>query len=361
MKKTYTLIIISIFVLSLPNAQAQKYKDYHYASIGCSIPSVIDFTKKVDKRTGEDTEHNNPAKEGYVGISMHTDNMQVNGNYISGIQTQTGGVADIVTTFFGKISDDEKSLEYFDITYTKTGYSIPNREKAYIQEETKTKIHFENLQASYNGYNYRNGISTVDVMEHEKKYVRAYRYGTETTIESFVKPLDGRNPSITLSLKQGNTNMQKKPSKKITVNYETKNKNDEALNTLISGFAAPAITALSKVKDAQVLEGMKMKYFEEEIKLSQSGLVSEETKIDGSKLQNPDIALIFYSAFREPEFSEQNKDVKNAIISCYVLVLSTGQKIQFPEEYFYVKGKSKISDSIKYAQRVSHFASGFIY
>lgn len=257
--------------------------------------------------TGEVTEKKEQQK---IPISVHAslDDMQLNGNNFSGIKVTTYPVSEEIVSFNGVLSDDHQKIETITIRYEYLKYNIADRSKAHVEEKKSASITFKDIPKQYRGYVYDREITKISKARwHQYRYLK-YRVISETTISNMIAVDEESITKWTqcISLKMQPTNyIAEAPerNKVAVVTAGCDKKGNEKLKQCggISWILAMLVHEFTKVPGMIVLEREHMDLILQEYMLSESGLVSEESKIESGKLIDEDILVIIQLVEPSPD------------------------------------------------------------
>ncbi len=151
------------------------------------IPIIVDHKEKMIYNDGRKTERDNPKKEITIQVNINTKDMCFSNSVFTGVIKKNIGIAmDEVITYKGKVSKDNKKLEYIEITKESTQYLTGERKE--VEKTISISVKFVNIPIdSWVGYEYKYGVSRIASVSYNEKY-RIPRYGyINSYTEEFVK------------------------------------------------------------------------------------------------------------------------------------------------------------------------------
>ena len=322
--KLFCFVIILFSFNKISIAQIEEHYHSFWAII--AIPIIIDHQEAYQPNKGDKTEKHVPDKPIYISFHIKVEDMSVNENNFSGIIIEKSAGHDDIKTFHGEVSEDKQMIKYIEITRDYILYSIPDRERAYIENKTTVSIRIEDIPFYYGQYKYKYGVSKITSVKYKEEYVIKRYGGTQSHTDSFVKVDDEKinkySSCISLGFKPGNVKISNKINKKVAVIVQ-RNENKEKM--YMRGVGALIINGFMKIPGLKVLERIKIQKITDEIELSQSGLVNQETKVSADKMMIPDIEVIITQENRipmDPDIMFESYTVRSKI-----RIVATGQII----------------------------------
>ncbi len=356
MKSTIKLYLVLIFMLSVSyNSTAQLQQNYNSFSANLSLPIVVDLLHKNEKINQEVVEKHTPDKQIDIGLYIRIKDLKVDGNSFSGKVIEKTQVSEDIKTLRGEISADGKMIKHIVLTRDYIIYSTSDRERAIIEKETHLLLEIENIPLKYSNYTFNNRVSKIIEVRYDEKRMDKYSHGLKIDVEKFVKLDDKKSygPSMSFNTAMGqNKSRTLKDDVKIAVVSQT---NDPFLKS----YSGIIISELMKTPGLIVLERQKISKLLAEIELSESGLVSEETKVKSGRIMMPDIEILFTQENRIPENIEL--PFERFEIRCKIRIVETGQIID-PNLVFKAAHNVESDQTFtEYAKRVAAFALNFVY
>ena len=288
MKLTLKLFFFAIIIILFNKTSiAQIEENYHWFSANISIPIIVNHHETFQRNNADKKTKHIPYKNIYASISVVAKNMRVTGNNFSGINHIGSEGYDDIQTFHGKISEDKKTIEYIEISRDYTLYSIPDRKKAYVEKKTNVFVRIENIPFDYGLYKSKYGVSKISSVKFKEEYMIKRFSGTTSYTENFVKinneMITKYTRFATINFKPGNANPKLQEDAKIAVINQSKEIKGLRSDNVMTGLTAIITGELMKIPDLVVLERAKMHKILDEIELSKSGLVNEQTKVESGK------------------------------------------------------------------------------
>ncbi len=360
MKSIIKLFFSAIVLLSSINASYAQIEDhYHSFSGNINIPIIVDHIEVMERNDGTKKENNIPDKKITISIYMKAEDMRVSKGVFSGIIIKNNLVEDEVITYKGKVSQDKQMLEYIEITKNYTIYLLDTRKD--IEKKTSLSARFENIPFnSWGGFKYKYGVSKITSVSFTEHY-SVPRYGfVESYSEKFIKvnneQITKYSSCINVNFKPGNEKINNEITKKVAVILH-QNKNIE--QKYMRSVGAFIINGFMKIPGLKVLERMKIQKITDEIELSQSGLVNQETKVGADKMMIPDIEVIVTQENRVPD--DSNLPFESYTVRSKIRIVATGQIIDANLIHdVNIENKSTFIWD-KYVDKVVAFTKNFLY
>lgn len=203
--KLFFIAIILLFFNKISNAQIEEHYHSFWAII--AIPVIVDHQEAYQPNKGDKKEKHIPDKPIYISLHIKVEDMNVNENNFSGISIEKSAGHDDIKTFHGEVSEDKQMIEYIEITRDYILYSIPDRERAYIENKTTVSIRIEDIPFYFGQYKYKYGVSKITSVKYKEEYVIKRYGGTQSHTDNFVKVDDEKinkySSCISLGFKPG--------------------------------------------------------------------------------------------------------------------------------------------------------------
>ena len=362
MKTLIKIVLFAVFLIfNTTEITAQIEDHYHSFSGKIYVPIIVDRQEKMKFNDGRINEKHIPDKVTSISFYMKAENMHVSKGVFSGIIVKNNLVEDEVITYKGKVSKDRKKLEYIEITKDYTIYVLANRED--VEKTIQFSARFENIPKSYGGYEYKFGTTNIASVSYKEVYaIKRYGY-VDSYTETFVKINEKAIASsyytgVSAGFKPGELILKLKNEPKIAVINQFAASNNES--TFGKGISALFISELMKNPKLHVLERVKIQKLLEEIELSQSGLVNEESKVKDGRIMIPDVELIITQENRVP--TDINLPLETFTLRSKIRIVKTGQVYNPNLIYNYSKNMTFDSESFEeYLSKVSSYAIHFLY
>ena len=206
MKTSIKIVITAIVLLSFNSKVTAQIEDHYHSFSGkIYIPIIVDRQEEIKFNDGRINERSIPDKETGVSFYMKAEDMRVSKGVFSGIIVRNNLVEDEVITYKGKVSKDNKKLEYIEITKDYTIYVLDNRED--VEKTISFSARFENVPKSYGGFEYEFGITNITSVSYNEEYA-VPRYGyidsyTETFVKINEKAISKYYRGVTANFKPG--------------------------------------------------------------------------------------------------------------------------------------------------------------
>ncbi len=363
MKTSIKIVITAIVLLSFyTKVNAQIEDHYHSFSGKIYVPIIVDRQEEIKFNDGRVNERSNPEKVTSVSFYMKAENMHVSKGVFSGIILNKVGTAmDEVITYKGKVSNDKQKLEYIEVTKETTVYILDTRED--VEKTIYFSARFENIPKNYGGFEYEYGITNIASVSYNEEYAIP-RHGyidsyTETFVKINEKAITKYYTGITASFKPGVLKLKLKYDK-IAVVTQLDGIDLGKYNMLKKGVNALIIVELMKVPGLKVLERTKIEKLLDEIALSQSGLVNENTAVRAGRIMMPDVEVIVGMENRVPK--DTILLIESFVIRSKIRIVETGQIIDPNLTYlFNCKDSQQIELHFDYPKKVCAYALNFVY
>ncbi|MCF8331879.1 MAG: CsgG/HfaB family protein [Bacteroidales bacterium] len=297
--KSLNKVFATVFIFVLMVNVAMGQREYRKAYMIIGVPAIVEKVKKTVRfETAEVTEKKEEQKIP-VSVNVSMDDMQLEGNNFSGIKITTFPVSEEIVSFSGVMSEDHKKIETVTIDYQYIKYNIADRAKAHVEEKKSASITFKDIPKQMRGYVYdRETTEISNARWHNYRYLK-YRAISETTTSKMIavdeESISKWTQCISVRMQPTNYTAEEPERNKVAVVTSGCNrKGDEKLVHCgpITGIHALLNAKFSKVPGMKVLERENMDHILQEQKLSESGLVSEESKIESGKIIDEDILVI---------------------------------------------------------------------
>lgn len=301
-------LIFSIFLFT--TTQAQPDKNFNNASINVSVPVIVNWNKViVKKEDGKISRKSDPAKAMYLTVNIMVKDLKFNGLSFSGKQIVNFPVYDELKTFSGKLSKDKSKIEFIDIKYNRTKYSIADRKNAHLEEEASLSFRFENIPVKYKSYSFNHETTKIQNVNYSYKRFLDYPVQTESTTEEFVKideeKINKYSNCITVKFKEGTPVTKENSSDYLVVIIGGNEEGDSDSESILWGAAAFLVHDFTQVKGLKVLERQHLDKLKKEIELSKSGLVDRKHLVKDGKQREADVEVILMLTDRKPEDIKQ--------------------------------------------------------
>lgn len=302
--KTTTRIFVTTIIFIMMFGLAHGQNEYRRGSINISVPSIVEIVKKTRRfETGKVIQNTN-EQQTYIGINVNLDNMKLSGNNFSGLKVTTYPVSEEIISFMGVFSDDKQKIKSISIELNYVKYNIADRSKAHIEETKTANFTFENIPKYIGGYAYDHETSQIKNAEWQKHKYLKYRAISETT-NSKLKAIDNERITkytkcISVRLRPTNYTAEYPDRNKVAVITAGCNEKDKECGP-IRGIFAKLNHKFSKESGLIVLERQNIDKLIQEQKLSESGLVSKDSKIESGKIIDEDILVIIQLQEHTPD------------------------------------------------------------
>lgn len=362
MKLSIKLFFSAIVLLSSINASYAQIEDHYHSFSGkIYVPIIVNRSEVMEFNDGRKTEKNIPDKKTSISFYMKAKSMRVSEGVFSGIIVKNDLVVDEVITYRGKVSKDKQMLEYIEITKEYTIFLLDTRED--IEKTISLAVRFENIPASYGGYEYKFEISKIVSVSYTEDYTIPHHGYVDSYSEKFIKVdtdiISKYYSGVSANFKPGKLKLELKYDKIAVVN-QLDGTDLGKYEVLKKGMCALIIDELMKVPGLKVLERTEIDKLLDEIALSQSGLVSEKTAIRAGRIMMPDIEIIVGMENRVPK--DTSLPIESFVIRSKIRIVETGQIIDPNLTYLFncidTQGNEPLFD---YPKKVSAVAQNFVY
>ena len=328
MKLSIKLLLIPVLFFSFISNLFSQIEDYYHAGyVNVAVPITVKWQKTIDKKNADGDiintiKKDDPNKGMYLQINIRVGDLSVNGNSFSGMQIVNFPAYDELKSFHGQVSADKQKIEFIEVVYNKTKYSLPDRSnpKTYLEENVEMSVRFENVPIKFAGYSYKLGTTNITDVSYNKMRHVEYRGQNETIIQTFSSVNESNitkwSTCVGAGFKQGKLKIKEDYNDKLTVIADDKSLE----NSFVRAVLALLMVDFSKIPNLKVLEGRQdiMQKIEQEIKLSESGLVLPESKVESGKFLEPDLEVIV-------TLIEENKGDIKYTVKTTIKDISTGK------------------------------------
>jgi hypothetical protein len=286
------------------NTNAQIEEHYHHFSGNIYVPIIVDHYKAIEYDDGRLNEDRIPDKEFTLSVHMRFETRQVkNGTFKAVVLKEVGTAHDEFIRLKGKVSKDKEKLVYVEITKEAISYRTDSRED--IEKTESVVVRMENIPKSPygGGYKFKYGTSEIASVRYSMdQMIKRHGYMDKSSMKYVNidnEKLNKYYSGFQGNFKPGALKLELKNDPKVTVVIDP-NHNLGEHEQLFKGLGALLISELLKIEDLRVVEGLKSEGPLSEIKLSESGLVSESTRIKAGRILNPDVEIILLAEERRP-------------------------------------------------------------
>ncbi|MCF8230008.1 MAG: hypothetical protein K9G58_03725 [Bacteroidales bacterium] len=270
----FTLIFLNAFFFQIYGfAQAEFRKCY----ITVSVPSKVKEIVKTKKFSNGNVRKIRDEYNTVLGFYFSVNDMRLDGNDFSGMKINKQSVAEEIASFYGTLSEDRKSINNIDIDYSYVRYSVPNREKAHVEEMKIASCSFENIP--YKGGRYRSNpeetiINSVtwDKLEH-----LVWRAVSKTTVQHMVgvdrDKFNNRTQCIHVNITPTHYTAEKPERDAVAVIIDGC-EDDNRCQSLLKGIQAKLTRMFSKIPGLKVLERENIAAILNEIEMVEQGMTN---------------------------------------------------------------------------------------
>lgn len=362
MRAIYTLLLL------LTTFQITGQTEYKKGFVSLSIPVILDHEKITVNFAQGKRFVKNENQETHIQVRANLDDIKINGNSFSGLSIVEFPVYQEIVAFQGTFSEDKQSIDKMHIDYQFIKYSQPNRSIARIEETKSGSFEFSNLPKDYSGYGFEFGKSEINKIEFERFLFLKYTGMSETTRESASSPNKEKFNKYMTGIKMTLRDSDFKPSKhtydkiavttsqdisvledSLLVEIPAENKKNDA--SLTMGISALLIHKLSQLEGVKILERLKLDELLAEQELSESGLVSDESRVETGRMIEEDILIVIELS---EVFKNDEDEVIGWLITPLVIEKSSGKVIDLGLKTRFNK------DSLRIDQLI-YFVNGIYY
>jgi hypothetical protein len=329
MKKISTSFIL-VFIAILTSAQTELKKAY----LRIEIPVTLSLRYQHNNPNLDVYKDETKERQQYISVSESLDNVRISGNSFSGVSRMSNSSTDEVVFIKGTFSADHSTIQNIKVDYHLEKYNLHrSHPKARIVEIKKASFTLTNIPKKYSGYQYdftQSKISDVSWFNYKRVgyHHGVYEERTFNLVGIDKEKITKYSTIIHLNLTPSSNTYKENNYSKIGVTVdESLVPKDTNLNISIpsKGVMAKLIHELSNTPGLKVLERHKLDKLLEEIKLSESGLVTEETSVKSGKMIEEDILVII--RVKEIYYNE-DKEAKGVMLDTKIVMKETGEVIE---------------------------------
>jgi hypothetical protein len=274
-QKHIILLFFLINFCATPFYSLAQTSIYKRATVNISVPVKLKVTDiSVNKETV--TDNSLPETEKYISLNADFKQIAFDGNLFSGFSYSDPFFSyKQVISIKGELAPDQKSIKWVDLKSIYTLFS-GDIKSMYSTEDKTIEVNLENIPLSSGSkYDFKTNLSKITKVNYTSKTFKQRYFGrNEKYEEEFISINETAKSPASGSISLQNTDILTEPDT-ATVRISAANK-----GLLEKGLGTLLIAELSNYPGILLKEGIEIDKLIDEGELSNSGLVSEETRID---------------------------------------------------------------------------------